>query len=146
MTSSEVATMDFVRHNLGIPVPKILAWSSHAPNNGVGAEYIIMESAPGVQLSTVWSTMDSRQKKNVVNSLVALEQNLLNAKFAQYGSLYYKHDIPESKSAPQLYAHGSRRFGSEDKFCIGPIAHRSFYEDERATMNINRGPCAYLRR
>ncbi|KAG2347161.1 hypothetical protein BDR05DRAFT_958638 [Suillus weaverae] len=140
MTSSEVATMDFVRHNLAIPVPKILAWSSHAANNGVGAEYIIMESAPGVQLSTVWRTMDSRQKKNVVNSLVALEQNMLNAKFAQYGSLYYKDDIPESKRAPRLYAHGSRRFGSEEKFCIGPIAHRNFYEDERATMDLDRGP------
>ncbi|KAH7910909.1 kinase-like domain-containing protein [Hygrophoropsis aurantiaca] len=140
MTSSEVATMDFARNNLGIPVPKILAWSSKASSNEVGAEFIIMETAPGVQLSSVWRTMDSRQKKNVVNSLAAMEKNMLNAKFSQYGSLYYKEDIPESRRASTLYAHGARRFGSEDKFCIGPLAHRTWYEDERANMDLNRGP------
>ncbi|KAF9224918.1 hypothetical protein BS17DRAFT_795237 [Gyrodon lividus] len=140
MTSSEVATMDFVRNNLGVPVPKVLAWSSKASTNEIGAEFILMETAPGVQLSSVWRTMDSRQKKNVVNSLVAIEQNFLNAKFVQFGSLYYKRDIPQSSRAPQLYAHGSRRFGSEDKFCIGPMAHRNWHEDERGSMDLDRGP------
>ncbi|EGO01140.1 hypothetical protein SERLA73DRAFT_179210 [Serpula lacrymans var. lacrymans S7.3] len=140
MTSSEVATMDFARNNLGVPVPKVLSWSSKAATNGVGAEYIIMETAPGVQLSSVWRTLDARQKKNIVNSLVSIEQNFLNAKFDQYGSLYYKDDIPASQRAPRLYAKGSRNFGSEDKFCIGPIAHRNFYEDERAVLDIHRGP------
>ncbi|OJZ84394.1 hypothetical protein ASPFODRAFT_62373 [Aspergillus luchuensis CBS 106.47] len=42
-TASEVATMDFVRNKLSTPVPKVLAWSSNASENPVGAEYIIME-------------------------------------------------------------------------------------------------------
>ncbi|KAH7883043.1 kinase-like domain-containing protein [Phlebopus sp. FC_14] len=140
MTASEVATMDFVRNNLRLPVPKVLAWSSKASANEIGAEFILMETAQGVQLSSVWPTMDSRQRKNVVNSLVVMEQNLLNAKFAHYGSLYYKGDVPQSTQHSQLYASGSRRFGSEDKFCIGPMAHRNWHEDERGSMNIDRGP------
>ena len=141
MTSSEVATMDFVRNHLGIPAPKVLAWNSNAKTNPVGAEYIIMETAQGVELASVWRTMDSKQKKNVVNSLAAMEQNLLKAKFAQYGGLYYKDDIPEStRASGPLFAPGTRKFGDTSKFAIGPIAHRNFYEDERGAMNLNRGP------
>ncbi|EGD95975.1 hypothetical protein TESG_03437 [Trichophyton tonsurans CBS 112818] len=38
-TASEVATMDFARTKLGLPVPKVLAWNSDASSeNPVGAE------------------------------------------------------------------------------------------------------------
>ena len=39
--ASEVATMEFLRI-YGVPIPKILDWSSSASNQ-VGSEYIIME-------------------------------------------------------------------------------------------------------
>ena len=43
-TASEVATMDFLRTRLDIPVPKVFAWASRVGgDNPVGAEYIIME-------------------------------------------------------------------------------------------------------
>lgn len=141
MTASEVATMDYVRNYLGVPVPKVLAWSSKAATNGIGAEYIIMETAQGIQLSNVWDNLDARKKKDIVNSIVSTEQKLLDAKFAQYGSLYYKDDISEADRAPRLYADPTRPDdGSEAKFCIGPTANRNFYEDERADMDIERGP------
>ena len=142
MTSSEVATMDFVRNHLGIPAPKVLAWNSKAETNAVGAEYIIMETAKGVELASVWGTMNSKQKKNVVTSLAALEQNMVNAKFSKYGSLYYKDDLTAAQCASgPLLARGTRNLGATEKFSIGPIAHRNFYEDERGLMNLNRGPC-----
>jgi hypothetical protein len=37
-------------------VPKVYAWNSRA-ENPVGAEYIVMEKAPGIQLSDVWNDM-----------------------------------------------------------------------------------------
>ncbi|KAJ7673450.1 kinase-like domain-containing protein [Mycena rosella] len=132
-TASEVATMDFTRTVLGVPVPKVLAWSSQAATNGVGAKFILMESAPGVQLSTVWPRLSPRDKKNIVNSLIATEQGLLEARFSHYGSLYYKAD---------LFANRARDLdAATDKFCIGLIADRTFYEDERASMPLDRGPC-----
>lgn len=145
MTASEVATMDYVRNYLHVPAPKVLAWSSHAGTNGIGAEYILMETAKGVQLGDVWNTpsMDARKKKDVVNALIAAEQRMLDAKFASYGSLYYKDDVPEANRAPKLYADETRPDdGSEAKFCIGPTANRNWYEDERGAMEVNRGPCA----
>lgn len=41
-TASEVATLGFLRLE-GIPVPKVLGWSSKISGNPVGAENIIME-------------------------------------------------------------------------------------------------------
>lgn len=135
--------MDYVRNYLGVPVPKVLAWSSKAATNGIGAEYILMETAQGVQLGDVWADLDARKKKDIVNSIIDAEQKLLDAQFSQYGSLYYKQDVPEADRAPRLYADASRPDdGSEARFCIGPTANRNFYEDERATMDIHRGPCA----
>ncbi|KAJ7471862.1 hypothetical protein FB451DRAFT_1351741 [Mycena latifolia] len=139
-TANEVATMDFTRNVLGVPVPKILAWSSQPATNGVGAEFILMESAPGVQLSTIWSSLGVRDKKNIVNSLIATEQRLLEAQFSHYGSLYYKSDVPLASQAPQFFADRFREDSATAKFCIGPIADRTFYEDERASMPLDRGP------
>ena len=45
-TASEVATMKLM-DALGIPVPKVLTWSSRGDNQ-VGTEYIIMEKAKGI--------------------------------------------------------------------------------------------------
>ncbi|KMU87576.1 hypothetical protein CIHG_05969 [Coccidioides immitis H538.4] len=52
-TASEVATMDFLRNTLHLPVPKVHAWSSRASDNAVGAEYIIMEKQAGTMLSDI---------------------------------------------------------------------------------------------
>ena len=49
-TASEVATMKLM-DALGIPVPKVLTWSSRGDNQ-VGTEYIIMEKAKGIPLAT----------------------------------------------------------------------------------------------
>ncbi|KAL8804353.1 MAG: hypothetical protein Q9200_005863 [Gallowayella weberi] len=51
--ASEVATMDYVRNILGLPVPKIHTWSSKPNANTVGTEFIVMDKAPGVELQHV---------------------------------------------------------------------------------------------
>ncbi|KAL1679593.1 kinase-like domain-containing protein [Schizophyllum commune] len=139
-TASEVATMDFCRRVLNMPVPKILDWSSHAEMNGIGCEYIIMEKARGVQLSTIWHSLDAGKRKNVLNSLIATEQRLLNASFSQYGGLYYKKDVHPSLRAPTLYADRGRETPDTAEFCIGPVANRTYWEEERSSMKLDRGP------
>ena len=42
VTASEVATLEYLRTELAIPVPKVFAWSTTS-DNPVGCEYIIME-------------------------------------------------------------------------------------------------------
>lgn len=83
-TSSEVATMEFVRDILNIPVPKVLAWSATA-KNPVQAEYIIMEEAQGSQLHEVWKDLPLRKKVQVIREFVEIERKLLSISFDKYG-------------------------------------------------------------
>ncbi|OJJ46851.1 hypothetical protein ASPZODRAFT_1837809 [Penicilliopsis zonata CBS 506.65] len=50
--ASEVATMDFVREVIGLPIPRVLSWSCDS-SNPVGSEYIVMEKAKGTALGDV---------------------------------------------------------------------------------------------
>ena len=58
-----------MRNILETPVPKVYAWSSKAQNNVVGAEYIIMEKLPGVQLSVVWADMEIEDRLTVTKAV-----------------------------------------------------------------------------
>ena len=71
--ASEVATMDFVSTVLGIPVPKVLAWSSDA-DNSVRSEYTLMEEAAGTQLSDIWDQMEVDQKAEIADQIVGIEK------------------------------------------------------------------------
>ena len=53
-TASEVATLEFVRGVLDIPVPRVFAWSADASTNTHGAEYIIMEKISGLESIHRW--------------------------------------------------------------------------------------------
>ncbi|CAN9184199.1 unnamed protein product [Alternaria alternata] len=66
-TASEVATMEFARTILNIPVPRVLAWSA-TDQNPVQAEYIIMEEASGSQLHEVWQDLPLRKKSDIIRT------------------------------------------------------------------------------
>ena len=59
---------------LKTPVPKVLAWSSKASENNVGAEYIIMEKAPGVELELIWPAMDIKTRADFLKSLGRIQK------------------------------------------------------------------------
>ncbi|TEY71702.1 hypothetical protein BOTCAL_0088g00200 [Botryotinia calthae] len=93
-TASEVATMDFARTILDIPVPKVYAWNTDS-NNPVGTDYIIMEEAPGISLAyrnyESHKSVVSRKelvtelasKQKFVADIVAIEKKLLSIVFKQ---------------------------------------------------------------
>jgi hypothetical protein len=70
-----------------VPVPKILAWSCDA-SNPVGAEYIMMEKAPGVQLFERWDKISERDKFGLVRQLTKLEGEMAEIRLPASGSLY----------------------------------------------------------
>lgn len=82
-TASEVATMEFARTILNIPVPKIFAWSA-TDQNPVQAEYIIMEEATGSQLCEVWDGLQLRNKRDIIHQIVDIERKLLSISFSKY--------------------------------------------------------------
>ncbi|EER39999.1 phosphotransferase enzyme family protein [Histoplasma capsulatum H143] len=147
-TASEVATMDFLRNTLHLPVPKVHAWSSRASDNPVGAEYVIMEKQTGTMLSDVWETMRGKQKAQIVKQVVDLEKTLASMKFTKLGALYYNRDLPSSNHDTLLYVDGAGKEVHTEEFGIGPTNHRSFFDFGRGELRIDRGPwpttAAYL--
>ncbi|WEW56479.1 hypothetical protein PRK78_001924 [Emydomyces testavorans] len=127
-TASEVATMDFLRTILDIPIPQVLAHSS-TTDNPVGSEYIIMERMRGESLASRWLALSTNEVKGVMNQLAKMEEKVFSYKFPAFGSLYYNEDI--SMGIPLTNA---------ERFCIGPIAKRVFWFGERQNMDVDRGP------
>ncbi|MCJ1357536.1 MAG: Phosphotransferase enzyme [Icmadophila ericetorum] len=140
-TASEVATMDFTRTVLNIPVPKVFAWSATA-NNPVEAEYIIMEEAPGTQLEDVWDGKTISDKTNIVKGLVEIEKKLLSVSFTRYGNIYFASDSFPGCEAAKVVGDISAELKRvvEERFTIGPVVDRDFWNGKRASMAIDRGP------
>lgn len=139
-TASEVATMDYLRNFLGIPVPKIYAWSSNASKSSVGAEYIIMEKAPGVQLAHVWPKMPGDQRCKIVKQIVQFEKKLVTSEFPGIGSLYYAESLDEGA---RLLMPKGQQLGTvpgSEAFVIGPTTDQRLWEEGRSQIVCDRGP------
>ncbi|EAW23511.1 uncharacterized protein NFIA_022220 [Aspergillus fischeri NRRL 181] len=134
--ASEVATMDYARNKLGMPVPKVLAWSSRASDNPVRAVYIIMEKVPGSSLAHVWPQLSNDQKRDIIQAIAKFDVKLVNHPLGVIGSLYYPDDIPSGiKRLPAL--------GSNDtcqRWVLGPTTDRRFFDDGRGELCLDRGP------
>ncbi|KAF1828217.1 hypothetical protein BDW02DRAFT_635315 [Decorospora gaudefroyi] len=138
-TASEVATMEFARTILNIPVPRVLAWSA-TDQNPVQAEYIIMEEASGSQLHEVWQDLSLRRKSDIIREFVDVERKLLSFSFEKLGSLYFK-DSGIAGCEPAIVTSGPQDVVShvESTYCIGPITRREFWEKQRSDMQYH-GP------
>jgi hypothetical protein len=86
-----------VQTRTSIPVPRVLAWSSD-PSNPVGAEYIIMEKATGVQLFNTWSTMSDSDRFELVQRTTELEGELASIRFPPSGSLYLRESLAKDEA------------------------------------------------
>lgn len=125
-------------------MPRVLSWSTEdslAERSGVGAEYMLMERAPGRQLSTVWCSMSPEQQFAMTKVLIEIERKLTSAALCKYGSIYYRHDCPPSMtfSDTPVTLHG--RHAEVSKFVIGPISETHFWSDGIGDLDIDRGPC-----
>ncbi|KAL4783164.1 hypothetical protein BJX76DRAFT_348840 [Aspergillus varians] len=58
-TASEVATMDFLRNVLSLPVLRVYAWGFRASENPLGAEYILIEKQAGTNQYNLPDNLDS---------------------------------------------------------------------------------------
>lgn len=129
-TASEVATMEFLRTILKLPVPEILAYSTSS-DNPVGAEYILMERVEGDSLSSRWLSLTSDEVKDIMTQIADIERKIFDFDFPAYGCLYHKKDLRE----------GETQIPVMEDFCIGPISARQFWYRERSETEIDRGSC-----
>ncbi|KAL8760992.1 MAG: hypothetical protein Q9184_002844 [Pyrenodesmia sp. 2 TL-2023] len=138
-TASEVATMDYARHALGLPVPRVHAWNSRSLTSPVGTEYIIMDKVAGLELSKCWPAMKSDQKLQLLESVIQVEKAFVSSPFPAIGSLYYKEDL-DGLPLRTLELDNARSELNERSFVIGPTTSRHFYDYDIGRIEIDRGP------
>ena len=128
-----------VNSHTTIPVPKILAWSAD-PSNPVGAEYIIMQKAPGIQLFKVWDDITEADRLNLIKGLTQLENQFAAVRFPAYGSLYFRHSI--SKASERILLDSS--VDPTGLFCVGPACGPAWTDGISPAdiqPDIDAGPC-----
>ena len=146
VTASEVATLQFAREVLDIPVPRVLAWSGTERNsvNRVGADYIIMEEVAGVCLGLRWKNLEhSDDVKPILTSLLDVEAKFQRLRFSHIGSLYFKEDVSEELQSLPLFSENKDAHVAQfsERYHIGPIIDRQWWRGERAGLDLDRGPC-----
>jgi hypothetical protein len=101
LTASEVATMDFLRSELSLCIPRIYGWNSSVSLdlNPVGAEYIIMEKIKGVELSQCWPSLSKKEMFTVIKQLCEYESKLFTTPMTQIGGLYYADSLSPEEQA-----------------------------------------------
>ncbi|GAB1197527.1 hypothetical protein APSETT444_006823 [Aspergillus pseudonomiae] len=127
-TASEVATMDFLRTVLKLPVPEVFTYSKTS-DNPVGAEYILMERVEGESLSSRWLSLTTDEVKDIMTQIADMERKIFDFRFPAYGSLYHKKDLDGETQIPIV-----------EDFVVGPVSTRQFWHGERSKTEIDRGP------
>jgi hypothetical protein len=130
-----------VRNVLGTPVPRVFAWSSMAQENPVGAEYIIMEKVPGIELERVWSSMKIADRFSLVKAIAGFQKVWTSVSFKKFGGLYYAKDLEKRAGNEPLYIDANGVEITDAKFAIGPSTGRELIDNRRATIDFDRGPC-----
>jgi hypothetical protein len=137
--ASEVATMEFLRI-YGVPIPKILDWSSSASNH-IGSEYIIMERAQGRELTDSWYTMTFQERMAMIKKIVDIERILFGIQFPASGSLFFKESLDAKVKSVDIPQNGNLK--SLDRFCVGPSTEYLWWHQKRNELAANRGPCKH---
>ncbi|RAK74295.1 aminoglycoside phosphotransferase family protein [Aspergillus fijiensis CBS 313.89] len=140
-TASEVATRQFLRDHLALPVPRIYAWSVDE-TNPVGAEYILEEKATGQPLGLLWSNLPSLARAHIIDQVVDIERRLLSLTFPRHGCIYFQSDLESRPEHPSFVPIQSPDGGSRPAFALGPLTHPRYWHGHmgRVPMNLHRGP------
>ncbi|KZT23722.1 hypothetical protein NEOLEDRAFT_1179935 [Neolentinus lepideus HHB14362 ss-1] len=85
--ASEIATMQLVQENTGIPVPDVFAYDPDEDGK-VGGEWMVMEFVEGVELQKAWPNMNKDQRSLVVRSIADVWAQLLKLRFSSIGSIW----------------------------------------------------------
>lgn len=149
VTASEVATLEFAREVLKLPVPQVLTWSgaNRDRTNGVGADFIIMEEVRGVPLGNRWRDFQSADEvRPAVLGILELEKKFESLRFSRIGSLYFKEDVGADLGYTPLLVGDvdDATLRLSEKYRIGPLIDYQWWRGDRAHIGLDRGPCMII--
>jgi hypothetical protein len=146
VTASEVATLQFAKEVLKLPVPRVITWSGakRGQVNPVGADFIIMEEVPGVCLGERWSTFERPEDVTpIMTGILDMEKKFESLRFSRIGSLYFKEDVSADLQAVPLLSGAidatTRQLA--EGYRVGPLTNCQWWRGNRAHMTLDRGPC-----
>ncbi|KAJ7668646.1 kinase-like domain-containing protein [Mycena polygramma] len=140
-TASEVATMDYARTILKQPVPKVISWCSRAEKTEVGAEYILMERAPGRELFKLWNPSPFKHEwSGILLPIARMHRNMGSCVFSQIGNIYYAEDVAPHLRERPLYAPGTAAVPGSERFKLGPLISRTSFAAGRILPEADLGP------
>lgn len=129
-TRGEVATLQWVRDNTEIPVPKVVAFQD-SNENEIGFEWILMELMPGTPVYRRWRTMSMEQKVALTNRIAEFEAQLAccgdpETTFRKVGTL--EMDL------------GDENAGKPKTYVPGQMVSHDFFMGDHLHYDVPRGP------
>jgi aminoglycoside phosphotransferase (APT) family kinase protein len=142
-TASEVATLQFLRKNTSIPVPRVIAFDSSADNE-LGFEWILMTKLPGVALNSLWESPELvwESRAQLTRMLAGYLKLLTSFKFPLMGNLYPSKRPEFERIAWLKHLSSETRFvplPDEPEFAIGPVTTIPFFYGDRLGLRNGRG-------
>lgn len=99
-----------------------------------------MEKAPGVPLDCVYRDMGVSDRWSITQAIAGYQEKWAKIPYEAYGSLYFSSDLDGGSGISQP-SPGSANGESKQSYAIGPTNARDWYDDERFTIKLDRGPC-----
>ncbi|KIM71435.1 hypothetical protein PILCRDRAFT_99463 [Piloderma croceum F 1598] len=85
---SKVAMMEYIGAHTNIQIPHIIHYSTYFSDSGVRSPYILMSKVDGAPLSSVWNTMEDRQRDTVLRQVVEIILELSSQRFDRIRALF----------------------------------------------------------
>lgn len=135
-TSSEVATLNYVRQVLSTNIPEVLAYSASA-DNSLRFEWQIQTVVAGRPLRKVWRAMSMEKKEGLTKVIAYTQSRLLGPehRFDAIGSLYFQ----EVNGEVDNNDHSTVK-DSKSVFRLGRMVSPEFYCGSQLDATIQRGP------
>jgi hypothetical protein len=124
-TISEVATMQWIRLNTALPVPKVLDYQA-SRENAIGFEWILMSKVPGKALEDTWISIPWKAKEQLVQEFAVYLSILFKKQLRNIGNIY-----PSSESKP---------LQNDTLPEVKRIVSTEFFLGDHIHQNVPRGP------
>ncbi|KAK2811483.1 hypothetical protein FQN50_002106 [Emmonsiellopsis sp. PD_5] len=139
-TTSEIATIDYMREEIGIPVPGIIAFDE-STDNDLEFEWILMELMPGQPLRRKWRKMAMGAKEDLIKQLASYQAKLFEKRFDGIGSIYKaRKEEPAGPQGVDYTLDSNHSDPPKPPFTLGRIVSMMFFWDDHLSHDIPRGP------
>lgn len=95
--TSEVATMDWVRHVTSLPIPRIIAYQP-SRDNPIGFEWMLMTKMPGKPFGEIWKSLSFAVKACLIRELAASSACLFRNQLRGIGNIYGETSVVDNST------------------------------------------------